>query len=119
MQTREAAPEPEGPQHLAPSRFFWGLALVAVLVITALVVATTVQWRQAQALEAAARLQEDSLTAMTTNLERELWRFDAAMTRADIGAPDTTESDLAVERSLRSRLRMRPAGGRGTVPLDW
>ena len=39
MQTREAAPEPEGPQHLAPSRFFWGLALVAVLVITALVVA--------------------------------------------------------------------------------
>ena len=101
MQTREAAPEPEGPQHLAPSRFFWGLALVAVLVITALVVATTMQWRQAQALEAAARLQEDSLTAMTTNLERELWRFDAAMTRADIGAPDTTESDLAVDRSLR------------------
>ncbi|WP_291937354.1 response regulator [Limnohabitans sp.] len=101
MQTREAAPEPEGPQHLAPSRFFWGLALVAVLVITALVVATTVQWRQAQALEAAARLQEDSLTAMTTNLERELWRFDAAMSRADIGSPDTTESDLAQERSLR------------------
>lgn len=101
MQTREAAPEPEGPQHLAPSRFFWGLALVAVLVITALVVATTVQWRQAQALEAAARLQEDSLTAMTTNLERELWRFGAAMSRADIGSPDTTESDLAQERSLR------------------
>ena len=101
MQTREGTPEAEGPQHLAPSRFFWGLALVAVLVITALVVATTVQWRQAQALEAAARLQEDSLTAMTTNLERELWRFDAAMSRADIGAPDTTESDLAQERSLR------------------
>ncbi|WP_291913452.1 response regulator [Limnohabitans sp.] len=101
MQTREGTPEAEGPQHLAPSRFFWGLALVAVLVITALVVATTVQWRQAQALEAAARLQEDSLTAMTTNLERELWRFDAAMSRADIGSPDTTESDLAQERSLR------------------
>jgi signal transduction histidine kinase len=101
MQTREGSPEPEGSQHLAPSRFFWGLALVAVLVITALVVATTVQWRQAQALEAAARLQEDSLTAMTTHLERELWRFDAAMSRADIGSPATTESDLAQERSLR------------------
>jgi signal transduction histidine kinase/ActR/RegA family two-component response regulator len=101
MQAREGTPEAEGPQHLAPSRFFWGLALVAVLVITALLVATTVQWRQAQALEAAARLQEDSPTAMTTNLERELWRFDAAMTRADLAQPDTTQSDLAVERSLR------------------
>ena len=101
MQTREAAPALEGPQNLAPSRFFWGLALVAVLVITALVVATTVQWRQAQALEAAARLQEDSLTAMTMNLERELWRFDAAMTRAELVNPDLTQQDLAAERSLR------------------
>jgi signal transduction histidine kinase/BarA-like signal transduction histidine kinase len=99
-------PEAEGPQHLAPSGFFWGLALVAVLVITALVVATTVQWRQAQALEAAARLQEDSLTAMTTNLERELWRFDAAMTRADLAQSDATKSDLAVERSLRFDILM-------------
>ena len=101
MQAREAVPEREGSQHLAPSRFFWGLTLVAVLVITALVVATTVQWRQAQALEAAARLQEDSLTAMTTNLEREVWRFDAAMNLADLAQPDTTQSDLDAERSLR------------------
>ena len=101
MQTLEAPPKAEGPQNLAPSRFFWGLALLAVLVITALVVATTVQWRQAQSLEAAARLQEDSLTAITTNLERELWRFDAAMTRADLAQPDVTQADLATERSLR------------------
>lgn len=101
MQTREATPETEGPQDLAPSRFFWGLALVAVLVISALVVATTVQWRQAQALEAAARLQEDSLTAMTTHLERELWRFDAAMARAHGIDADASPPDLAVERSLR------------------
>lgn len=101
MQTTKATPETEGPQDLAPSRFFWGLALVAVLVISALVVATTVQWRQAQALEAAARLKEDSLTAMTTHLERELWRFDAAMSRANSAQPDRTASDLAVERSLR------------------
>jgi signal transduction histidine kinase/CheY-like chemotaxis protein len=101
MQTLEALPKAEGPQNLAPSRFFWGLALLAVLVITALVVATTVQWRQAQSLEAAARLQEDSLTAITTNLERELWRFDAAMTRADLAQPDLTQADLATERSLR------------------
>ncbi len=101
MQMLEATPETEGPQHLAPSRFFWGLALVALLVITALVVATTVQWRQAQSLEAAARLQEDSLTAITTNLERELWRFDAAMARADLAQPDVTQADLATERSLR------------------
>ena len=101
MLTREAPPAPEGAQNLAPSRFFWGLALLAVLVITALVVATTVQWRQAQSLEAAARLQEDSLTAITTNLERELWRFDAAMTRADLAQPDVTQADLATERSLR------------------
>jgi signal transduction histidine kinase/CheY-like chemotaxis protein len=101
MQTHGASPEVEGPQNLAPSRFFWGLALLAVLVISALLVATTVQWRQAQSLEAAARLQEDSLTAITTNLERELWRFDAAMTRADLAQPDLTQADLATERSLR------------------
>ena len=101
MQTLDATPDSEGSQYLTPSRFFWGLALVAVLVISALVVATTVQWRQAQALEAAARLQEDSLTAITTNLERELWRFDAAMTRADLAQADTTQPDLARERSLR------------------
>lgn len=101
MPTPQATPETEGPQDLAPSRFFWGLALVAVLVISALVVATTVQWRQAQALEAAARLQEDSLTAMTTHLERELWRFDAAMNRAHQTQPDMAQPDLAMERSLR------------------
>jgi hypothetical protein len=33
-----------------------------------LVVATTVQWLQAQALEVAARLQDDSFTAVTMNL---------------------------------------------------
>ena len=101
MQTKEAPPEDKGPQNMAPSRFFWGLALLAVLVITALVVATTVQWRQAQSLEAAARLQEDSLTAITTNLERELWRFDAAMARADLAQPGVMQEDLATERSLR------------------
>lgn len=101
MQTLDVTPDSEGPQHLKPSRFFWGLALVAVLVISALVVATTVQWRQAQALEAAARLQEDSLTAITTNLERELWRFDAAMTRTDLTQDEMTQSDWARERSLR------------------
>ncbi|WP_396436148.1 ATP-binding protein [Limnohabitans sp.] len=101
MQTLDATPDSEGSQHLTPSRFIWGLALVAVLVISALVVATTVQWRQAQALEAAARLQEDSLTAITTNLERELWRFDAAMTRVDLGQADMKQPDLARERSLR------------------
>ena len=101
MQTLDATPDSEGSQQLTPSRFIWGLALVAVLVISALVVATTVQWRQAQALEAAARLQEDSLTAITTNLERELWRFNAAMTRVDLGQADMTQPDLARERSLR------------------
>jgi signal transduction histidine kinase/CheY-like chemotaxis protein len=101
MQTREAQQDAEGPQNLTPSRFFWGLALLAVLVITALVVATTVQWRQAQSLETAARLQEDSHTANTTNLERELWRFDAAMARADLDQPGVTQEDLATERSLR------------------
>lgn len=101
MQTLDATPDSEGSQQLTPSRFIWGLALVAVLVISALVVATTVQWRQAQALEAAARLQEDSLTAITTHLERELWRFDAAMTRVDLGQADMTQPDLARERSLR------------------
>jgi signal transduction histidine kinase/ActR/RegA family two-component response regulator len=88
--------DPQARAGWAPSRFFWGLALIAGLVILALVVATTVQWRQAQALEAAARLQEDSLTAMTTHLERELWRFDAVMSRVD-GHP----ADLAQERALR------------------
>ena len=101
MQANDATPDSKGSQNLTPSRFFWGLAFVAVLVISALVVATTVQWRQAQALEAAARLQEDSLTAMTTNLERELWRFDAAMTRVDLVQPDLSQSDLASARSMR------------------
>ena len=71
---------------LVPSRFFWGLAVVAVLVITALLMATSVQWRQAQTLEKAAKLQEDSMTAMVTNLEREIWRFDAVMSRVDVNA---------------------------------
>lgn len=101
MQTRDTTPETPGLKGLAPSRFFWGLAFVAVLVISALVVATTVQWRQAQALEAAARLQDDSFTAITTNLERELWRFDAAMTRAGLARPGMTPTDFATERSLR------------------
>ncbi len=101
MPAQDARPDSKGSQNLTPSRFFWGLALVAVMVISALVVATTVQWRQAQALEAAARLQEDSLTAMTTNLERELWRFDAAMTRSDGDSPEMPPTDLAKERSLR------------------
>jgi signal transduction histidine kinase/CheY-like chemotaxis protein len=96
MQSSEAAADAELTKDLSPSRFFWGLAFVACLVISALVVATTVQWRQAQAIEAAARLKEDSVTAMTTHLERELWRFDAAMSRHPSG-PD----DLAAERSLR------------------
>ena len=101
MQTRDTTPETPGLKGLAPSRFFWGLAFVAVLVISALLVATSVQWRQAQALEAAARLQDDSFTAITTNLERELWRFDAAMTRADLARPGMTPPDFAAERSLR------------------
>ena len=101
MQTRDTTPETLGLKGLAPSRFFWGLAFVAVLVISALLVATSVQWRQAQALEAAARLQDDSFTAITTNLERELWRFDAAMTRADLARPGMTPPDFAAERSLR------------------
>jgi two-component system, sensor histidine kinase len=101
MPAQDARPDSKGSQNLTPSRFFWGLALVAVMVISALVVATTVQWRQAQALEAAARLQEDSLTAMTTNLERELWRFDAAMTRSDGDSTEMSPTDLAKERSLR------------------
>ena len=101
MQTRDTPPETPRPKGPAPSRFFWGLAFVAVLVISALLVATSVQWRQAQALEAAARLQDDSFTAITTNLERELWRFDAAMTRADLARPGMTPPDFAAERSLR------------------
>ena len=91
-----ASSDLKAPSGRAPSRFFWGLVLIAGLVILALVVATTVQWRQAQALEAAARLQEDSLTAMTTHLERELWRFDAVMSRTG-GNP----AELAQERALR------------------
>lgn len=85
-----------GSLSLAPSRFFWALVLLASLVITALLVGTTVQWRQAQALEAAARLKEDSMTAIITNLEREMWRFDAAMLRSDALDPS-----LSQERSLR------------------
>ena len=96
MSASDASPEREADCRLAPSRFFWGLASVAVLVITALVVATTVQWRQAKALEAAARLQEDSLTAITTHLERELWRFDAAMTRSGL-----QQTEDAMDQTLR------------------
>jgi signal transduction histidine kinase/ActR/RegA family two-component response regulator len=96
MKAPDAAADPDRTKDLSPSRFFWGLALVAVLVISALVVATSVQWRQAQALEAAARLQEDSLTAMTTHLERELWRFDAAMNRKPV-----TQPEGETERALR------------------
>jgi signal transduction histidine kinase len=101
MQTRDTTSETPGLKGLAPSRFFWGLAFVMVLVISALVVATTVQWRQAQALEAAARLHDDSFMAITMNLERELWRFDAAMTRADLARTGMTLPDFAAERSLR------------------
>jgi signal transduction histidine kinase len=96
MQTTDMTPETERWHDPGPSRFFWGLILVAMVVMSALVVATTVQWRQAQALEAAALLQQDSPTAITTHLERELWRFDAAMTRTD-GTPP----EWAAERAER------------------
>lgn len=87
-----------------PLRFFWGLAWVVVLVIAALVVATTVQWRQAQALEKAAQLQEDSMTAMITHLEREIWRFDSVMTRsvsqgADLDAERLMRFDILLSRA--------------------
>ncbi len=88
----QTPPEPWRPA----SRFFWGLAIWTALVISALMVATHVQWRQAQALQTAARLQEDSPTAMITNLERELWRFAAAMRPTDRA---TAEQDT--QRALR------------------
>lgn len=96
MQSHETVAEALGPLALAPSRFFWALALLASLVITALAVATTVQWRQAKALEAAARLQEDSMTSLITNLEREMWRFDAVMAKADADVQSFSQ-----QRSLR------------------
>lgn len=96
MPLQQAKSQAEDILGLVPSRFFWALVVVTSLVITALVVATTVQWRQAQALEAAARLKEDSMTALITNLEREMWRFDAAMLRSDV-----RDSSLNKERSLR------------------
>ena len=71
MQTLNATSDPEGSQHLTPSRFIWGLALVAVLVISALVVATTVQWRQAQALALRPDLQIEMLRGnVDTRLRR-------------------------------------------------
>lgn len=91
---------------LAPSRFFLGLAAVAVLVMTALLVATSVQWRQAQALEKAAQLQEDSMTAMVTNLEREIWRFDAVMSRVDVNADDQYAERLLRFDILLSRVNL-------------
>ena len=96
MSPTETAQATDAENNLVPSRFLWGLAFIAALVMLALVVATLVQWRQAQSLEAAARLQEDSLTAMTTNLERELWRFDAVMSSGQ-----EASADLARERALR------------------
>jgi signal transduction histidine kinase len=101
---------PKGDQRLdpglAPSRFFWGLAVVAVLVITALLVATSVQWRQAQTLEKAAALQEDSMTAMVTNLEREIWRFDAVMSRVDVNADAQNAERLLRFDILLSRVNL-------------
>lgn len=91
-----ALPAADSPSQKYGSRFFWGLTLVACMVISALLVTTSVQWRQAQALQEAARLQEDSPTAMITHLERELWRFDAAMNRTNL-AP----AEWAAERALR------------------
>lgn len=88
----ETTTEPSQPA----ARFFWGLTLWTALVITALLVATHVQWRQAQALQMAARLQEDSPTALITNLERELWRFAAAMRPTDL-----TSAEQSRERALR------------------
>lgn len=96
MQPSDAAHHSETDHSTRPTRFFWGLALIAALVVLTLTVATTMQWRQAQSLEAAARLQEDSLIAMTTNLERELWRFDAVMSRGPETPPEQTQ-----ERALR------------------
>lgn len=60
-------------------QYVWSLVTVVSTVILALSVAVWVQWRQAQSLEAAARLKDDSVTAMTFHLEREVWRFKAIM----------------------------------------
>jgi two-component system, sensor histidine kinase len=68
-------------------RLFVGcLSLVVGIVVFALAVATVVQWRQAEFVESAARLKDDSLTVMTFSVEREIWRFNAAMQPHQAGA---------------------------------
>ncbi len=76
--------------------FVWSLSTLVGVVVMALAAATVVQWRQAESVESAARIKDDSLVVMTFYLEREVWRFNTAMQSSAQGALATDE-----ERALR------------------
>ena len=90
------APETSPPENKVEIRLLWGLALLAFFLTLIALVAIGVQWRQGHELELVAKWQKESNTAEITQLERELWHFDSAMTRTD-SAP----LDLTTEQGLR------------------
>ena len=90
------APETSAPENKVEIRLLWGLALLAFFLTLIALVAIGVQWRQGHELELVAKWQKESNTAEITQLERELWHFDSAMTRTD-SAP----LDLTTEQGLR------------------
>ena len=96
MQDSGAAPKTSPPHNEATSRLLWVLAFLAFFLTLISLAAISVQGRQSQELEVVAQWQKESNNAQITQLERELWHFDSAMTRTD-SAP----LDLTTEQGLR------------------
>ncbi len=96
MHNSGAAPKISPPDNKVETRWLWGLGFLAFFLTLISLVAIGVQWRQGQELELVAQWQQESNTAEITQLERELWQFDSAMTRTD-SAP----LDLTTEQGLR------------------
>ena len=96
MHNSGAAPKISPPDNKVETRWLCGLGFLAFFLTLISLVAIGVQWRQGQELELVAQWQQESNTAEITQLERELWQFDSAMTRTD-SAP----LDLTTEQGLR------------------
>ena len=92
-------------------RFTIGLSLTAFVLALGLAVILAVFWRQTQALDYTARLQADSVTALTFQLEREFLRMRTKL-RLSLNEPATADwEQLQVRHEiLASRIALLEGG---------
>ncbi len=118
METSDDETETAPLKNKAATIFLRVWIFLALSLILAMLVAIGVQWRQCKELEVLAQLQKESNTAQITQLERELWHFDSAMTRTDSAPPDlTTEQGLRFN-ALAKRVNLLFSNNKKLVLLN-